>query len=371
MNKKCYLSILIFVCFLTNMKAQDFTIKAPYPIPDKEVHLKDYFTSIKYLPLETTDECLIGYSTRYNIIDNYVLATSLYYCYLFDLNNGNFIRKIGSIGNGPGEYRNGLGYYNPFNKSIYFKDWDDSLVKYSLEGEFLGKIKVPESSTSLESPSFASTFSFLSESKICTFFSNLNGAESKRIMIFSESGDIIKIFPNDRIIKTMGYSLFEPDGVFYRNNNKLLFKEKFVDTVYVVSEKELSPAYIIDQGKYKIAYEERYNKNLKYQPLSRILENSNYIVLELFIYEERFYTIYDKKKNIYNSYFARDGFIDNINNFVPFTPSIVSDNGAFVGIIEAPEVCEALEKLKIENNSELAPLLKVKEEDNPVLIIVR
>ena len=369
--KKCYLSVFIIVFFFTIVKGQDFTIKIPSSVPVKMVYLKDYFTSVNYLPLETTDECLIGNSARYHVIEDYILVTSLNYCYLFNLNNGDFIRNIGIRGNGPGEYSSGLGYYNPHSKTIYFKDWGNSLVKYSLEGKFLGKVKVPESSSSIEKPSYAANFSFLSENKICVFFSNLNGAESKRIMVFSESGDIIKLFPNNRIIKTNGFVFTTFDGTFYKNNDKLFFKEAFVDTVYIVSEKKISSAYIIDQGKYKITYEERYDNPNKYQPLQSIMENSNYIVLELNIDKKLYYTIYDKKKNNYNSYAAKEGFIDNINNFIPFRPSTVSDDGALVGIIEAHKVYEELEKIKTENRPELAPLSKVKEDDNPIMIIVR
>ena len=262
-------------------------------------------------------------------------------------------------------------YYNPYSKTIYFRDWNNSFVKYSLEGKYLDKIVIPEFSSSLESPSFAEAFSFLNENRICAFFSNLNGAETKRIMIFSETGDIIKLFPNNRIIKTKRFSFLMNDGIFYRNNDKLYFKETFVDTVYVVSEKELSPAYVIDQSKYNVAYERRYDNIIKFQPLNHIIENNEYIILHLIINDEHYYTIYDKKKHISLSYVAKKGFIDNINNFVPFMLSTVSYDGSFVGIVEAHILYGELEKIKNENRPELAHLFKVKEDDNPILVIVR
>ena len=371
MNKKYFLSVFFFLFSFISMKGQDFTIKIPSNIPDKMVYIKDYFTTINYLPLETTDECLIGSLARYNIIEDYILVTSNDHCYLFNLSNGKFIREIGKRGNGPGEYRSGQGYYNPYSKTIYFPDWNSGFLKYSLEGKLLSKITIPEHSSSLEYPSFATTFSFISEDLICAFFLNINGAESKRVMIFSESGEIIKLFPNNRIIKTNASVISIGRDNFYRNNNKLFFKEEFVDTVYTVTKEKLSPAYIIDQGKFKIKYENRYDNPFKFQPVTLIMENNNYVILQWITYGEKCYTIYDKNNNICNSYVAKEGFIDNINNFMPFLPTTVSYDGAFVSILEAFKVVEVLEKNKMKNNPGLAPLLKVNEYDNPILIIAR
>lgn len=63
--------------------------------------------------------------------------------------------------------------------------------------------------------------------------------------------------------------------------------------------------------------------------------------------------------------------MDDINGFLPFTPRFCGPHGEFVDILQAYEVVEWLEAHpEAKDNPRLAPLLKVKEEDNPVVVIV-
>ena len=68
----------------------------------------------------------------------------------------------------------------------------------------------------------------------------------------------------------------------------------------------------------------------------------------------------------------KEGIVDDITGGLPFRIQCVSSSdGAFVGVLDANEVVEWLEAhTEGEDNPRLAPLLKVKEEDNPVVVIV-
>jgi len=83
------------------------------------------FKSVKIIPLETNVSCLIGMITKIEVIDDYILimdnfiANSLY---LFD-REGRFIRKIGSMGQGPGEYVSISDFtIDRENKTVYLRD---------------------------------------------------------------------------------------------------------------------------------------------------------------------------------------------------------------------------------------------------------
>jgi hypothetical protein len=67
--------------------------------------LSEVFEDITFIPLETADECLIGFIDDVHFSKNYtvVIDSNPNQILLFD-RTGKFIRKIGSKGQGPGEY---------------------------------------------------------------------------------------------------------------------------------------------------------------------------------------------------------------------------------------------------------------------------
>lgn len=96
-----------------------------------DLKLSDVVESIKYIPLETRNNCLIGNVTYFDVSQNYIIV----YCsqaknfYLFR-KNGTFIRKISRLGQGPSEYIEPSAIYLDelkkniiicdFNKMLYF-----------------------------------------------------------------------------------------------------------------------------------------------------------------------------------------------------------------------------------------------------------
>jgi hypothetical protein len=68
------------------------------------IFLSEVAKDIDFIPLETTNECLIGKSRMF-FSDKYIVVADWQQdmIFLFD-RNGKFIRKIGSKGQGPGEY---------------------------------------------------------------------------------------------------------------------------------------------------------------------------------------------------------------------------------------------------------------------------
>ena len=83
------------------------------------------YKSVKIIPLETNESCLIGYINKVQVIDNYVLimdASIAKSLYVFD-REGRFIRKIGSVGQGPGEYVSISDFtVDRDNKTVYIED---------------------------------------------------------------------------------------------------------------------------------------------------------------------------------------------------------------------------------------------------------
>jgi hypothetical protein len=71
----------------------------------EEMYLSEVAEDIDFVPLETTDECVIGREPKLFFSDKYILVYDGQQkaIFLFD-KNGKYLRKIGNRGQGPGEY---------------------------------------------------------------------------------------------------------------------------------------------------------------------------------------------------------------------------------------------------------------------------
>jgi hypothetical protein len=101
--------------------------------------------------METKDECLIGRVNEVQVFDGYIYvldALQAKSLFVFDM-TGKFIRKIGRLGNGPGEYSSISDFtIDPLNKEIYILD-NNKLHKYKTDGNFVNSTVIQVKSQSL------------------------------------------------------------------------------------------------------------------------------------------------------------------------------------------------------------------------------
>lgn len=88
----------------------------------KGLKVSDCFKKVRYVPLETTNNCLVGRGALAQILGDYIVVISeMNLCHLFDKQTGRFIRSVGRVGQGPGECQSLRGgWQNPHNKLFYF-----------------------------------------------------------------------------------------------------------------------------------------------------------------------------------------------------------------------------------------------------------
>ena len=104
----------------------------------EEILTGDFITSLTYIPLETTPECLINNKPDITLTEKYIIIKTVWNkerkILLFDRLNGKFIRQIGHFGKDPGGYSAFL-FYNDATSTFYFRGWKKNIIKYSIEGE--------------------------------------------------------------------------------------------------------------------------------------------------------------------------------------------------------------------------------------------
>ena len=148
--KYSLLSILLLSVFACSVKQSESSqVDSDYIIIDLDekqessVPLSTYFKSVQTIILETKEECLIGHVSELQVFDGYIyildmsISKSLF---VFDT-NGHFIRKIGSLGNGPGEYKQLNDFtLDPENGFIFLLDFGKNVHKYHFDGTFVKTI---------------------------------------------------------------------------------------------------------------------------------------------------------------------------------------------------------------------------------------
>ena len=117
----------------------------PSRISYGNVRLSDIIESIEYIPLETTDESLIGWISSFDISNNYIVVNCMSQNQVFLFSrDGRFIRRIGRQGQGPGEYTRGvLGVFIDEKRDRIFVTtfyYQQAILTYNLRGEFIGNM---------------------------------------------------------------------------------------------------------------------------------------------------------------------------------------------------------------------------------------
>jgi hypothetical protein len=117
---------------------------------ERELLLSSIFNSFEIIPLETSMNCMIGMVNQLEIDKDtiYVLDSMVGKgLYKFD-GNGGFIRKIGSVGKGPGEYLFPASFAitGGENKQILILDnHQNKIIVYSMFGDFIRDINISSS----------------------------------------------------------------------------------------------------------------------------------------------------------------------------------------------------------------------------------
>jgi hypothetical protein len=237
-----------------------FEIKYEDLIKQKTIaKLSQLASNVEYIRLETNEDCMVYNNAKYYFTDNFIFVKNRDHILKFSY-DGKFIKKIGNPGRGPGEItsitttsiipeKKLIAIYDFVAHKLRFFDFDGKMLKTVNLAPY-NYVKVLKNNTYIAINQVRSVAS-----------------EKFSHLLLSESGDTIstvknyetwKSFNQNRIL-TIGSPSFEP---FYIYQNNPYFKSMYNDTVYVVSDNRIAPAYFINLGKYRIPEEKRYERSI-------------------------------------------------------------------------------------------------------------
>jgi hypothetical protein len=333
-------------------------------------------------------------------------------CYLFK-QNGDFLKKFGSLGKGAGEYTHISGLFFSEDANYIYVSSDLNIYKYLLNGNFLKKIplmtiKTGDGFTVSIRPWFP-----MSKNLFLGNIPNYIGTQEYDLIVFDENGNIIKRFKNYLFYNNM----FNMENTWdictsiYKYGESYSFKKLKNDTLFRLTKKlDIYPSYVFSFGRYSPNFkkgfssvQDFFNEIVNYITLNSIIETKNYFFLtcDFGKYSPGFNITKTSKSGQTNTFkittvngvysklndnatfFKPDqyaGFVNDIDGGMNFFPKKVINDSILVSWVDAYQLkvhvaSEAFKKSVPkypEKKKQLEKLANsLHENDNPVLILVK
>jgi hypothetical protein len=387
LNKIFKISLIALLTFFFSC-SKDKTTKIhvinPGNIIEKKINLSEIAEEITYIPLN--NDILFGSIVSVELTESLILiAPAQEIISVYDY-NGNFIRRIGERGRGPGEYT----YSNQFtldrNKEIvYVLDGiKHTLLKYSFKGDFIETVELKVDSIKIHSE-------IVFSNDILVLFEGINQGEGKYDWI---------------VLDTLGNILFEkfnaiekfPSYHFCSGNKQEAFNNTFYywnqinDTIFKISNEKHEPAFIFAQGNFRFPKQKIKEIYTEYFFPRIIFFTKDYLFFA-YIYQYQNHTgIYVKSENqFYDVNKSEDwdlwrgpGIINDFDSGMPLIPLSYycdkKDNEYLIGEVNpfqlkayvASDIFKNSTPKSPEKKKELEQLANsLNENDNPVLMLVK
>lgn len=227
---------------------------------EKEMRFSDFFEGFRIIPLETSDNCLIGrwnrrvVMTENNIFFGFQGTSDIATLFRFD-KDGNYLNNIGTGGRGPGEHR---GYdvgqiISDDSDQELTVDWlgRGETMNYRYDGSYLGNIRKPmDLLGGIYKWSDNLWFSSGSASGIPEI-----SRDSLLLVFYDNNGKIMGTHPRTLYPPERGEK-YTPQGSvsIHTHNNRYKIFSPESDTVYIVTPDSKTPSDIISSVDGRIQY---------------------------------------------------------------------------------------------------------------------
>ena len=298
----------LFVGFSLSIFGQE-TIPLKDALSLIECKVSEYASSIEYIPLETTEDCLIGddFSLIVASQDIFVHEFSDQKIYRFD-RNGKYLNPIGKKGQGPGEYICPYSIYvDEASRECFSLDtFSGNIYVYEYDGTFKRKIHVPVAPGRMMK---------MGDNYVIAQYL-LDVSTCEMVSVTPEGKLLKKYSRNDG--KKVGFAMFMP--FFFTFNDVVYYKNHLTEYIYSIDDKlKRKKAYWIDLGKKQINAEEdqyRLGKGSMTQGklvISTISAHENLMFIP-YADKGRFFAVYNtiSKKIFSPGVDGKAGFIDDL-----------------------------------------------------------
>jgi hypothetical protein len=315
---------------LTSLKKEDEALSPPVQ-------------SVNLLPIKMDTSHLIAHIDKifYHQHKLFVIDSKMKSINVLDT-LGNFLYKIGNIGEGPGEYVSihGITMNKEKEELLLFSMEKRKMIKYALDGRFLEEKDIPL---------FIYDFLVLPNEEVIAYL-NYNGVEKNNhnLLMLDKNYNIQeKRFP----FNYKDYLSFSFSGGISPINDGFLYASALSDTIFQYSSKQFFPKYILKFEGQEIPSEYKVSASKKMDFIRRNLGvvsyiNNGFVKLNQFLflpYNEKSklkFLIYDEyKHNIYTKEVLEA-------NHIVF--QMLSWNNPFIGIKDENTIIGLIDSEKLE-----------------------
>lgn len=370
MNMKYLFSFLCLCCVLSVSAQKPVVINLAKAISEspKEIMLNELASDIRYVPLETTDDCLMNnefYIMQYTGED--IITSGIFH---FD-KNGKFLNKIGSKGQGPEEYLQGLFAFGDWkNKLLYVQNWT-TLTCYGFDGTFVRSVPTPQLNMGAAG---------LFDENHILYSNDIYYADKANpiqlYMVDSQNGKTVSKW-RGHLEENKKYGMILTSRDFmYNYDNSLFYKPALENVIFkILSPKKRQLVYKFDcSGKDIDVSADEVDPKKRFQFLSVYWakETAQYLFVNYGMKNISRLGIYDKEKKTFTNVTIKD----NLAGGYDIHPAWTSDDNHLLMVYYAGGLLQDKEKrystgLLPERKKELDELLKnIKEDDNLVVILV-
>lgn len=367
---KYLFSFLCLCCVLSVSAQKPVAINLAKAISEspKEIMLNELASDIRYVPLETTDDCLMNnefYIMQYTGED--IITSGIFH---FD-KNGKFLNKIGSKGQGPEEYLQGLFAFGDWkNKLLYVQNWT-TLTCYGFDGTFVRSVPTPQLNMGVAG---------LFDENHILYSNDIYYADKANpiqlYMVDSQNGKTVSKW-RGHLEENKKYGMILTSRDFmYNYDNSLFYKPALENVIFkILSPKKRQLVYKFDcSGKDIDVSADEVDPKKRFQFLSVYWakETAQYLFVNYGMKNISRLGIYDKEKKTFTNVTIKD----NLAGGYDIHPAWTSDDNHLLMVYYAGGLLQDKEKrystgLLPERKKELDELLKnIKEDDNPVVILV-
>lgn len=350
----------------------------------KSIPLTQIGKEIEYIALETKPNCLLQKVNRIEFSSNYIFVCDYQKLLQFD-RTGKFIRQVGAIGRGPGEYISIPNFSIDENKKrIYILGWGiNKILVFDFNGKYLRSF----------SQSFDS-FQFLINEQNNFAFYIPNGPQSidseNSLIILDSAGNTLSKLKNYHRHTGKGLVVLNIPMFYFKNNIRLL--EPGVDTLKNLKNDILEAYAIFNLGKMRMEPHphlpftnpeqgEALNRLKEKLWITNVCENKPYIFLKLDfgLSDSSTYCLFNKQ-TLETTHLENDGFKNDMDGKISFWPKYIFNDSVLIDYKDAFELLNFIRKTqsiaKNDSNNNTPDQFKtmigkLTETSNPVLIVIK
>ena len=376
--------LVLFICFIScqHKKTDEIIVIDMKSAKSGEIPVSSYFSSVEYIPLESTKETMFRPYAEIFVSDKDIVVIDDHQVLLFDRKTGKFNRTISQFGQGPNEYDDLMGstYYESSNTILVNKG--NKWMEINCETGLFQTNNKPDVSDFMEYSSnsalnalyFRSLSPVLYSAKIhdncyAGYIHNMVGNNPVKLIFYDREGTILAKASNYLTFENNENVMIQYPAFFYTSAKSILFKEMFNDTIFSLSEKDASPVYVFDldgKGREYSKQDEESNSNV-YISINSFFEIGDNFFFQYY-YQSTPHVGVMNKNNLH-VVISKNGYTDDFNDFLHLYPKYQNLSGEAISIISPEKIIEYFEKTT-EVHTSLNHLRKIQEDDNPVIAII-